>query len=174
MNRCSLSQVVLVVPLSTATKDARSPFLKSESFRLLGILFSRSGNQNGLTDLDKRGRESLKANSGDVLRSINVALQDEDMLKTKRAKDVLKSATKVVAFQKANPEAAVSKDLVELKDRLEEMKESTESSGVRSACEKAVGEVDDCLKVLNQGSGSKDKDFDSTKKKRKQKGKKRK
>ena len=137
-----------MAPLSTAAKAARSPFLKSESFRLLGTLFSRSGDQD---EMDTKGQESLKANSSGVISSINTALQDDDMLKTKRAKDVLKTASKVVAYQRTTSNASVSKDLLfEMKNLAEQVKESSESSGVLAACEKLVTEIDDCMKVLKQ------------------------
>lgn len=96
------------------------------------------------------------------------------MLKTKRAKDVLKSATKVVFFQKAYPDAAVSKDLVAMKNLVEQVKDNSESSGVESACEKLVSEIDDCMKVTKQDSGGKEQASESTKKKKKKKGKKKK
>lgn len=168
-----LAQVVLVAPLSTATKEARSPFLKSESFRLLGVLFGRNMDQTDPSELEKKGHESLESNSVDVLRNINTALQDEDMLKTKRAKDVLKSASKVVAFQKENPDAAVSKELVAMKYLVDKVKDSSESSGVDSACDKLLAEIEDRLKVTKQDSGGTDKASESTsKKKKKKKGKK--
>lgn len=167
----SLAQVVLVVPLSTAAKEARSPFLKSESFRLLGTLFSRSGDHD---EIDGKGRESLKSNSSAVIISINAALQDEDMVKTKRAKDVLKSASNVVAYVKTNCNASVSQDLAEMKNLATQVKESSESSGVLAASEKLVTEIDDCLKVLKQDSGSKNKASESTKKQKKKKSKKKK
>ncbi len=166
----SLAQVVLVVPLSTAAKEARSPFLKSESFRLLGTLFSRSGDHD---EIDGKGRESLKSNSSAVIISINAALQDEDMVKTKRAKDVLKSASNVVSCVKTNCNASVSQDLAEMKNLATQVTESSESSGVLAASEKLVTEIDDCLKVLKQDSG-KNKASESTKKQKKKKSKKKK
>lgn len=167
----SLAQVVLVAPLSTAAKEARSPFLRSESFRFLGTLFSRSGSQD---EMDAKGQESLKTNSCGAISSINAALQDDDMLKTKRAKDVLKSASKVVVYQRTSSNASVYKGLVEMKNLAEQVKESSESSGVLAASEKLVTEIDECMKVLKQDSGSDDKGSESTKKKKKKKSKKKK
>jgi hypothetical protein len=170
----SLAQVVLVVPLTTATKEARSPYLKSESFRLLGALFGRSESADGPSELDTRGRESLKANSSVAISCITGALQDEEMLKTKRAKDVLKAASKLVAFQKTHQKASVCDELVELKGRLEQVNDNSESNGVTSACEKLVSEIDDCVAAMKQETGgtSSNKNADSSKKKKKKKGKK--
>lgn len=104
-----------------------------------------------------------------MIRCISDALQDKEMLKTKRAKDVLKAAGKVVGFQKAHPDASVSKELVELKGRVEQANENSESSGVKSACEKLATDIDDCIKQTKQDDGSGPKNSESTKKKKKKK-----
>jgi len=135
-------------------------------------LFGRSGGQDDPSGLDQRGLDSLKKYSGDVIHCITAALQDEDMLKTKRAKDVLKAAGKVIVFQKAHPDASVSKELAELKDRVGQVKDNSESNGVKSACEKLAIEIDDCISEAKQDSGSGSKNSESSKKKKKKKGKK--
>jgi hypothetical protein len=98
------------------------------------------------------------------------------MRKTKRAKDVLKTAGTVVAFQKAHPDASISKQLLELKGSVEQVRGNTESNGVKSTCEKLVIEIGVCMKGVQQdsGSGSKENISESTKKKTKKKGKKKK
>lgn len=160
----------------TAARDAR-PFLKLESFRLLSILFSRAAGQSSTSELDTLGLESLTSNSGGVIRSVSLALQDEEMLKTKRVKELLKAFGKVVSFQKAQPDESLSKELREVRDCLEQVRTRSDNSGVKSGCEKLEIDVDDCLTKLEQvanGSGGHEKKTESNKKKKKKKGKKKK
>ena len=170
----SLAQVVLVAPLSMATKEARSPYLKAESFRLLGSLFGRSGGQEDTSEVDARGSKSLEENSRVAVKCICDALRDAEMLKTKRVKEVLKAAEKVIAFQEAHPDASISRDLVEMKACVEKVKDNSESMGVKSICEKLTSEIDDRLIVTKQDIESGGKDSESSKKKKKKKGKKKK
>lgn len=169
----SLAQVVLVSPLVSATKVARSPYMKTESFRLLGALFSRTTSSDGLSELDQRGHTSLEKHSIDSIRCISVALQDEELLKTKRVKDIMKVAEKVVAFQTARLNSSVSKELAELKDLVGQVEEGSESSGVTSICERLSKDIDDCLAQIEEksetASGNKTSTKPSKKKKKKSK-----
>lgn len=160
----SLAQVILVTPLSTATREARSPFLKSESFRLLAVLFRRFESHREASELVTRGHESLKEASEDVTKCISIALQDAEMLKTKRVKDVLKTAEKLVGFFKAQADPSVLKHLREMKECIEKVE--SESSGVTKMCEKVANEIEDCVKEIEPVDAS------SKKKKKKKKGKK--
>lgn len=171
----SLAQVVLVAPLATAAKEARSPYLKAESFRLLGSLFGRSGGPDDTSELDARSSKSLQKNSRVVVQGICGALRDAEMLKTKRVKEVLKSGEKVVAFQKSHPDASISKDLVEMKDCVEQVKGKSESAGVKTICAKLANEIDDCLLTVTKPDiESGVKKSRSSEKKKKKKGNKKK
>jgi hypothetical protein len=146
--------------------------LKSESFRLLAVLFRRFESNGDASELDARGRESLKEACGDVTKCISVALQDTEMLKTKRVKDVLKTAEKLVGFLKAHADVSGLKHLLEMKECIEKVE--SESSGVTKTCEKLAKEIEDCVKEIEtvDDDGKEEKLASSKKKKKKKKGKK--
>lgn len=152
--------------------------MKVESFRLLGALYRDCGDEP--SELDRKGLDCLEASlrSCRVIVCFSNTLQDEEMLKTKRAKEVLKAAAKVVAFQKTHPKALDSrKELTELKERLEKVKDASESGGVTSTCEKLASDIDEVLAQMDvDGEGGerekKNEDVSSGKKKKKKKGKK--
>jgi hypothetical protein len=160
-----------------ATKEARSPFLKSESFRLIAALFRRTESNGEASELDARGSESLKKASGDLIRCISVALQDTDMLKAKRVKDVLKATEKLVNFLKAQPDASFLKHLQEMKGCIDKVKDASDNSGVMKTCEKLATEIEGCVREIESSVNDvkeeeKPAESLSKKKKKKKKGKK--
>jgi hypothetical protein len=123
----SVSQIVLVPSLATAATGARSPFLRSESFRLLSILFNPKLNPK-TSEIDELAARKMQEYTPMAVASICASLKDEDMQKTKRVRDVLKAAEKVLDFAKL-----VSCPISDFDDLLQ-----------------AIGNVDD--KLQNQGA----------------------
>jgi hypothetical protein len=132
-----LAQAVLVESLSTAAVTARSTFLKSESFRLISLLYNPKLNSN-TSSLDKRAVETLVKGADSVLKSVVVSIKDPEMKKTKRIREVLKTAEKVIAFLASSPgnHAPPSSRMSELTKILDEVKDNSDSKGVKSDCNK--------------------------------------
>jgi hypothetical protein len=131
-----LAQAVLVKSLSAAAGTARSTFLKSESFRLLSLLYNPKLNSN-TSSLDKSAVQTLVKAADSVLESVVASVKDPEMKKTKRVREVLKTAEKVFAFL-ASSEASTlpSKRMRELAKSLDQVKDNSESQGVKSDCDK--------------------------------------
>jgi predicted RND superfamily exporter protein len=133
------------------------------------VLFRRFESHGEASELVTRGHESLKDASEDVTKCISIALQDAEMLKTKRVKDVLKTAEKLVGFFKAQADPSVLKHLRALKECIEKVE--SESSGVTKMCEKVAKEIEDCVKEIEPFHDDAKEKLASSKKKKK-KGKK--
>jgi hypothetical protein len=131
-----LAQAVLVESLSAAAGTARSTFLKSESFRLLSLIYNPKLNSN-TSSLDKSAVQKLVKAADSVLESVVASVKDPEMKKTKRVREVLKTAEKVIAFL-ASSEASTlpTKRMRELAESLDQVKDNSESQGVKSDCDK--------------------------------------
>jgi hypothetical protein len=164
----SVAQMKLAGPLAEACKEARSPFLKSESFRLMTSLLTRSVDDEKLS---KMGRASLQEASSSLAAAVVDALQNEDMKKTKRVRDVLKAAGKLVAFvaETSQIDPLLLSFLKEMRERLASIKDTTESSGVSNTCGKLLGELDDVLSKNETATSGKAEPVLSTKSKKKKK-----
>lgn len=143
-----LAQAVLVEPLSTAAVTARSTFLKSESFRLLSLLYNPKLNSK-TSSLDKSAYQALLKAADPVLKSVVASVKDPEMKKTKRVREVLKTAEKVIAFlasSAVSKKALPSKQMSELAKSLDQVKDSSESQGVKSDCDKLQSVMKELLK----------------------------
>lgn len=135
-----LSQTFLTRPLSKASLNARSPFLKAESFRLLTLLFATQlGAQDG--EAAKAAEKSLGDARDDFLASVEAALQDEEMRKAKRVRVVLKALEKFVAGLVPPASKKTYDHLETIKGLLGKLGEG-ESQGVSAMCTKLMTEMD--------------------------------
>ena len=102
-----LAQASIFGALTRATQDARSPFLKMEAFRLLSLLFANKPNAEGSSDTEKMAQAKIHESQDDLLIAINKTLKDEEMVKPKRARVVLKAFEKMLPFisSPVSPEA---------------------------------------------------------------------
>lgn len=133
--------------MCNASKAARSPFLKSEAFRILSIMLARaiqfSSDDSQETD-DGRGVEALRTSCRSLVNSLVEAMQDSEMKKTKRIRDVLKTAEKLVAFleksEKVHSDTLTS--FITLKEQIDLNQEESASQGVSSLCESVSGKLE--------------------------------
>jgi hypothetical protein len=143
-----LAQAVLVESLSAAAVTARSNFLKSESFRLLSLLYNPKLNSN-TSSLDNSAVQTLVKAADSVLESVVASVKDPEMKKTKRIREVLKTAEKVIAFLASSTvsnHALPSKRMSELAKSLDQVKDNSESQGVKSDCDKLQSAMKELLK----------------------------
>jgi len=106
-----VAAIVLAPDLVKAAGEARSSYLKSESFRLLSEIFLGIKREEKAPQQQNDGDKSdvaISTMTNTVLSSMNVlgplldafysAFQVEDMMKTKRLRDVLKSLETVIGY----------------------------------------------------------------------------
>jgi len=128
-----LSQRLLLEPLCKASREARSPFLKSESFRLLTLLFSKKS-------IEMKAEDNPDQVHVIFLAAVEAALKDEEMRKTKRVRVVLKALEKFTAgLSPLSPESRAK--LATIWGLLVKFGEG-ESEGVSAICTKLVGEIE--------------------------------
>lgn len=121
-----LSSQTLVDALAQSCKDARSPFLKTESFRLLTALFAKHFFDD--------------AAAGPFLESVTLALQDEEMCKAKRVRVVLKTLEKYLGAAK-NDTAEILSQLDKIAQELQVIA-GGDSQGVSAMCNKIFLEIE--------------------------------
>ncbi len=134
----SYAQVSLAHELAKAAATARSAFLKSEAFRLLGLLHNPKLS-TGQKELGELGESRVVAASDTVFDAVISAFEDPEMKKAKRIREVIKTLEKAVIFLSAKPAASHQKQLDRLVELLQQSLKSSESKGIQSSCEKVIG-----------------------------------
>jgi hypothetical protein len=167
-----LSQVILLSPLSKASQDARSPFLKADAYRLLSLLFASKQNvDSSNTTLGKKASEILRASTTqeELLACFAKSLQDEEMNKTKRVRPLLKALEKFLAFYITD-----FRKLETIKALVNDLGEDSDSNAVKSACSKLSGEIEAKTSEIKEQEAQKEKTAKATQPGKKNKKKKKK
>ena len=170
----SISRLLLTKDLVVSSKDSRSPFLKSESFRLLAMIYDLKDDQ---TDSVKM---ILNESVSSLSESLEKGLMDESLGKTKRVLDVLKAGDKLVDFCKTRSgEESYWMQLSKLLSPLKHVHDNSNSNAVKSLCnkiEKGIQEgpktISTDTEVASSSKTGKDKKSKTKKDKKKKKGKK--
>jgi hypothetical protein len=134
-----LAQAILVSPLSKASQDARSPFLKMEAFRLLSLLFAKKPNAES-SEIEKKAAVCIQEVQEELLTSFSLSLGDEEMKKTKRVRVLLKALDKFLHCL-TSCSADCLKKLDSLQALVNDLGDS-DSNAVKAACTKLAGEID--------------------------------
>jgi DNA polymerase phi len=145
-----LAQACLGEALATAATNGRSSFIKSESYRLLSLLFNPKLNAS-VTAFEQLAMKRIIEASGSVLASIVVSVNDTEMIKTKRVRDVLRATDKVILFLSttSNVTREHMTELNQIEDRLKKIKETNESQGI-------VKSIDNLMRIIEDLSMSSD------------------
>ena len=144
-----MAQVLLSASLCTASRNARSPFLKSEAFRLLAPLVGKrtkdsTGDQ---ADIEKKGVDAMSECCDAFVHSVVEAVQDAEMRKAKRIRDVLKTTEKLIEFlEPANVKTNTIGRLESLREELAELQTASESQGVTLLCGSISTKLDALVK----------------------------
>jgi hypothetical protein len=162
-----VARIVLPSALATASKNART-FLKSESFRLISSLYHLAGSSESGSTLEVNGFTSLKQNALHVAEGIESALQDGELLKAKRIRDVLKASEELVSFasQHCLTDNALWERLTSVSNMLAALSEKSPSPGVKNTCNLLVQAITDASLEVTK---AKEKTPASSKKKKKSK-----
>mmetsp|Transcript_12309 Transcript_12309/g.19084 ORF Transcript_12309/g.19084 Transcript_12309/m.19084 type:complete len:164 (-) Transcript_12309:66-557(-) len=124
-------------------------FLKSEAFRLLGGLYGTAtkNTYEHVDGIEKLGLDSLLMAAPAVAKGVAKSMETDDMKKTKRIREILKSAEKLVAFAtKHSVSDAVFWETIESLP-LDAFANETESHGVKNACDKLSVEIKAALET---------------------------
>ena len=145
-----MAQILLSSSLCTASKNARSPFLKSEAFRLLAPLAGRSAKElsEDCSDVDKKGFDAFMQCIDSFVESVVEAIKDSEMRKAKRIRDVLKTTEKFVEVldKRSAFDAVTLRNLELLIEELTQLQVESESQGVTSLCASLIAKVDSFMK----------------------------
>ena len=133
------------MPLVSAVKAARSPFLRCESYRLLASLYNPKLNPQS-SELDTAAMAKTKESAGEVCLSIIAGLKDEDMLKAKRVREVLKACEKILEFAKATSMSLPNVD--ELATTVNDVGTKADGKGIKATVEK----LDSLFNALKEAS----------------------
>lgn len=119
--------------LASAAKLARSPFLRCESYRLLATLYNPKLNPQS-SELDSLAVTKASESAPEVIVSIITGLKDDDMLKAKRVREILKACEKILEFSEAC--GASLPNVEELSATVADVGDKVDGQSVKNAIEK--------------------------------------
>ena len=148
-----IAQACLTEALATAASNGRTTYLKSEAFRLLSMLYNPKLNASA-TDFDKAALARLTESTSNVLASISSSLNDVEMKKTKRIRDVLKAGEKVVHFLSVSSSCPTNcvEGLCEMTRLLRNIKDDSESHGIVNSVTALINNIDSLISDGGDGS----------------------
>lgn len=132
--------MVLTAPLIEGSKNARNAFLRTECFRILTSLYILQAPDEKSDVADDVSE--LKKQAVDFTKSLVAALGDEEMMKAKRAREIVKCAERLVKFANIHGDATIWSGFEELQTATMALLEKSESSAIQSACKKLESEIE--------------------------------
>lgn len=134
-----IATFILTKLLNDASMNARNSYLRSESFRLLSLLYSIQTADQEPRDQDEVStlQQSLPAYGSNICK----ALGDDEMMKTKRVREILKAADKLVKFVGAHVDGNLLTVLDELEVSINALAEKSESPAVKSICKNVLKDL---------------------------------
>lgn len=132
----SLAKQFLTKPLVVASKEAQSPYLKTESFRILGTLYKVKEDKDDL-------KKILKESSTLLCQSLFQALTDTELSKAKRVRDILKVIENLVEFSNVSGNTSMWSEASKLVEPLEKLSESSVSNPIKAQCQKIEKQIRD-------------------------------
>lgn len=137
-----LSLSVLAQPLANAAGTAKTAFLKTESFKLLTLLLNPKLHQvSGYKEEDKVDiltRHTVDA----VINACASALQDTEMKKAKRAREVLKTLARSLDFSEFSECSPTPSSVKDVKASLQSFCLDSESQGLKAVADKLMPRLD--------------------------------
>ncbi|GKY99995.1 hypothetical protein MPSEU_000953000 [Mayamaea pseudoterrestris] len=148
-----VAQATLCAPLASVVASARSSYLRTESARLLSLLYNANLNPRN-TELENEAFDLLCDSLGPSLEAFAASLEDPETKKSKRGKELLKALAKVLTFTAATTTALSPKLLHNVKKHIEQLKNETESLPLEDACSKLLTQLEQLEKVPCKASQS--------------------
>ncbi len=153
-----------------ASKEAQSPYLKTEAFRILGTFYKVKEDKVDV-------KEILKESSTLLCQSLLQALTDTELSKAKRVRDILKVIENLVEFSNVSGNTSMWSEASKLVEPLQKLSESSSSNPIKSQCQKIEKQILDGVEKNKSASHDVEKKATSTvgsakkDKKKKKKGK---
>lgn len=144
-NMPAFAQASLLASLNRATYEGRTTFLKVDAFRLLSLLLANKPN-TGASEIDKVAHAKIHESQDNLLTTINNALKDEEMVKPKRVRTIIKALEKILPCM-SSPASQEALDLLEnIKAKINELGEK--HVGLNNYSAKIVEQIETRLEEL--------------------------
>ena len=143
-----MARVVLLDPLTTAAKEGRSVYIKSESLRMISMLYNNASKK----DEAVKDKKSMKAESKvldkalpHVATAIVHVLKDGGIRNAGKIRDVLNTADKMVVYCRNRDRKKLWKGLVVLQEleAWSRSKNGNINAGILNKWEKLSKEISD-------------------------------
>jgi len=135
----SVSRVVLLKPLAIAAKDARTPFLKSESFHMISSLYNT-------IKTDGAEKNSAEISALDeaipiITAAITTEIPKTDFSKAKRARHVLQTIENIIAYGQSRKNNLLWSNVAVMGKSLDLLSNNTKSAAIKNACTKLQNNI---------------------------------
>lgn len=158
----SQASLILVEPLMTAARGAKSPFLKCESIKLLSAIY-KSDALNSEEGMSKEAQSAMKKYCGKVAEALKEALGDSTLQKAKHRDEVLIATKNVVNYAKAQDKGILTgSEVSSLQKTLKVVEGNCKSAGMKKLCSQVIDSVSG-LAVRNEVDDEKPKRSKTTK-----------
>jgi len=158
----SLAAVVLIEPLCTAAKESVASFIKSESIRVLSIIYKHGtgkpqhdAEHNAEHSLSQKAISTMKDNCRNVASLLTGVLNNQSM-KAKHRDEVLNATKLFIQYVKSNKAVNTgSSELVPLKEALEFVTNESKGSGTKQLCTQVIEVIAEVLDTIGQETTTK-------------------
>lgn len=138
-----VAQAVLTGSLAKATvSSARSNYLKVECLRMMSRLYNENLNKN-VSELERLAFDNIVKSMDAVVEAFAACLEDSEMTKAKRAREVLKGLERIVSFvASASSDSHWSEQTFEgLRLKLLRLKDLCDSPIVKNQCDRVLAKL---------------------------------
>lgn len=134
-----ISRQSLLSPIIKAAREGRNTFLKTESLRLLSELYNTNAAPSGDDSEDSSELSVLLSFAAESVAVINEVLQDEEVSKAKRVRDIINACERLVAFCTKHCTTTTKSDplwtnLNTMSSQLDKVREETGSEKIQKIC----------------------------------------
>lgn len=158
----SLASCILIEPLTEATRNGISPYIKCESIKLLSAIY-----KHDVSSEEEHFSVSAKKNScSKVVAVLNDSLSDSSLSKAKHRDEALQGCKTVLNYVKAH-HPLTSEELTSLETNLKEILTTMKGGGMKQLVLKLIDTVKGLPRV--DGQEAKQKAPKSTKERKKRK-----
>ena len=154
----------MIEPLIRSTNEARSSFLRVESFTLLSALYNIHKQSNAPQEEIKSLQDAIPS----ISKAVSTACYEEDMTKSKRFRLVLQATEIVTKFASNHSSLTVWTALKELSEPLQSVSDDTSSEPIKKLCSIITTNIKN---GLEKESKNEKKDVPTSSKKKKKKSK---
>ena len=140
----------MINELVTASHEARSPYLKSESFRMIAQLFILNKEDKDDEKNNQSGEVNaiLKKACVPLCESLEKAFSVNELVKAKRVRDILKASERILEFTNRHGDECMWNGMSNLSEPLQTLRSTSASNSVKSICEKLEKSIKEGLEKV--------------------------